>query len=176
MSKDLQRRAFLTKAVSRMLIILVLAFWFVLFRSLGTNVSSGVGASSNTEQTSKQDQAAFANVTLGQTSLLRVRGQRVWVTRLSELQQTQGKQLTPYVLGNDHNCQLENELCVFSVATTRDGIELRFTARVPAQLPANLPWFGGFVDPSNGQLYDLWGRAYAFQNAQPLAAIQVESN
>jgi len=169
MPADLKRRALLSKAVSRMLLIVLLAFLFVLFRSLG----GAFNMSGNADNSLAKDEPIFADVIVGQTVLRRLQSQRVWVSRFSESQRAQAVTLQNVVSSTEVNCQMLDDPCVLSADSARDGIDLVYSAVAPAQLPTNLPWFGGFVDPNNGRLYDLWGRAYAFQNIQPLMAIPI---
>lgn len=163
MAVNLRRRALLSKAVYWMLVLLVLAFVFVLFRSLDT----GLTALPSTEKSLKDD-SLFSDIVPGQTALRRVGSLRIWVTRFSDAQRLQAAQLSSLVKTGGLHCKPESDLCVIAASTNRQGVELRYTRSAPVQLPSGLQWFGGFVDPSNGRLYDLWGRAYAFQNVQSL--------
>ena len=169
MAENLRRRALLSKAVYWMLALLALAFMFVLFRSLNT----GLTESPSAEQTLK-DESLFNDITAGQTALRRVGSLRVWVSRFNDLQKRQAAQLNTMVNSQGMHCKLQTELCVIPAATNRQGVELRYTRTAPAQLPNELLWFGGFVDPNNGQLYDLWGRAYAFQKIQSLNEVSIK--
>ena len=42
----------------------------------------------------------------------------------------------------------------------RSGIEIVFSLDHPIQLASGVQWYGGFVDPTNGAVYDRLGRAY----------------
>ena len=156
-----RRKIILAKLVYWMCLSLLLAFAFVLLSSLGTKQPSPA------EQSSSPRDRLIADVAVGATVLRRYQGKRVWVSHFSDTQQRNGAQLSPFVQTQNSPCALSNTICVLDAATQRAGVELRFSATAPAQLPRDLPWHGGFVDPNNGRLFDLWGRAYAFQNTAP---------
>jgi len=131
-----------------MLIIILFAFVFVLFRSLG-------GPS-----LTKQSEVAFDDVQIGQTAMRRINGVRVWATRLSAEQRQQLIELNSAVVNSNSGCSIEKAVCVLSAKTQRSGINIVFSKEHPIQLASELNWYGGFVDPSNGSVYDRLGRAY----------------
>lgn len=132
-----------------MLLVLVLGFLFVLFRSL-----------SGPSITSSNAQNAFDNVVVGQTALRRSGKQRLWVTRLSDVQRAQVNELSDWLVDADAGCAVEQVLCIVHAESLRPGIDLVYSAKAPNQLPQKAPWFGGFVDPSSGGVFDFMGRAY----------------
>jgi hypothetical protein len=131
-----------------MLISLGMAFAFVLFKSLG-----GPSRSSNST-------ADFDNVEIGQTAIRRFAKQRVWVTRLSELQARQAKLIEASLLNPQAGCKVQLTLCVLSASSTRSGIDIVYSATTPPQLAKGDQWYGGFVDPTSGEVFDFLGRAY----------------
>ena len=44
------------------------------------------------------------------------------------------------------------------------GLDLSYTLKAPPQIPEEVPWEGGFVDPSSGSVFDLLGRSYSVTN------------
>lgn len=143
----MDKRVVLSRIIRAMLTLLVLAFLYILFRSL-----SGPSLSSNTG-------GVFDNVVIGQTALRRISAQRVWVTRLSKSQVRERAQLDEFVIDATSGCKPEGTLCVVAAESSRSGIDIVYTSTAPAQLPRGLPWYGGFVDPVSGGVFDLFGRA-----------------
>ena len=144
----INKRLVLGKLIQAMLIILVLAFVLVLFRSL-----SGPSLTSTST-------ATFDNVMIGQTALRRLGSERVWVTRLSKLHVRQAQNLDALVANPGAGCDPSHVLCVISANSSRSGIDIVYLNEVPAQLPTGVAWHGGFVDPASGGVFDFLGRAY----------------
>lgn len=142
------RRTLLWQAIKYMFVLLAFAFVFILFRSLG-----GPELASN-------HVTAFDDVVVGETALRRQQGVRLWVTRLSDLQRQQAQQLDGLVKHPNVGCRPQTDVCVIKSTTSRSGIDIAFTERLPAQLKGGTPWFGGFVDPTTGAVFDRLGRAY----------------
>jgi len=145
------RRAALTIAVKAMFVVIAAAFLYVLLRSL-----AGPSLISN-------PQRVFDDVQIGQTALRRFNGERVWATRLTQTQRQNAQELAKLVRNYDSGCLLASKLCVISAKTSLDGIEIMFTESEPPQLRGGTPWFGGYVDPVNGAVYDRLGRAYKLE-------------
>ncbi len=144
----MNKRVVLSRAIRGMLIVLCLAFLFVLFRSLtGPSITASTAS-------------VFDNVVIGQTALRRVDRQRVWVTRLSSAQRRQAAELNAMVLDANKGCDSTKALCLINAQSSRAGIELVYLKEAPDQLPSNLVWYGGFVDPVSGGVFDFMGRAY----------------
>lgn len=144
----MDKRFVLGGLIRGMLALLVLAFVFVLFRSLsGPSLTSSSGA-------------IFDNVVIGQTALRRLANERVWVTRLSPTQVRQANELNAVVVDALAGCRPSAVLCVLSAKSSRNGIDLVYIATPPAQLPRGLLWYGGFIDPATGGVFDFLGRAY----------------
>ena len=142
------KRTLLWQAIKTMFVLLAFAFVFVLFRSLG-------GPSAVSEST-----VLYDDVVLGQTALRRNDGSRVWVTRLSDLQRQQARQLDSFVKQADVGCNAHLIVCVIKSNTSQSGIDIVYSERMPVQLKSSTLWFGGFVDPTNGAVFDRLGRAY----------------
>lgn len=105
-------------------------------------------------------QAEFGDVLIGQTAPRRLGRQAVWVTRLSEEQRDEAQQLQGWLSEPETGCQPSVELCILNRPGQRNGIDTVFSDQKPDQLPADVPWFGGFVDPATGAVFDRLGRAY----------------
>jgi len=131
-----------------MFAILGLAFLFVLLSSL-----SG-------PKITQKPAKVFDDVVTGQTALRRYAGTRVWATRLGPRLRKHAQEVAAHVLDPLAGCSVDQELCIINAATDRSGIEIAYTDKAPTQLPAELPWYGGFVDPINGRVFDRLGRAY----------------
>ncbi len=144
----MNRSPVLLNIVKAMFATLALAFLFVLFSSL-----SGPDLSSSKVK-------LFDDIALGQTAIRRYDGERVWVTRLSDPQRKHALELAPNLIDPSAGCSPAVVLCVLSAVTSRSGIEIVYSDKAPAQLPAQIPWYGGFVDPINGRVFDRLGRAY----------------
>ena len=152
----MSRRRTLSLIVRGMLLALVLAFFAVLFASLNTRHTSGSGSA----EPDAIGLAIFNDIPLGQSEMRRFDGQRVWVTHLSAALKAQLATLNEVVQTASTGCQANTEYCVLVAASSRDGLDMVFSATSPAQLAPDLPWYGGFVDPANGRVYDRLGRAY----------------
>jgi len=147
-ASKLNRRNILGQLIRTMLVLMLMAFIYVLLRSLG-----GPSKTSNTG-------SAFDDVVIGQTTLRRYQGKRVWATRISNAQREQAKLISRLVIDSTAGCAIESTVCVLSAATQRSGIDVVFSDQRPAQLPSDAHWYGGFVNPSTGSVFDRLGRAY----------------
>lgn len=145
---SMTKRTLLWQSIKFMFVFVAFAFVFVLFRSLSG--PSLTGSSSST----------FDDVAIGQTALRRNERQRVWVTRLSDVQRLQAKQLNTLVKDPTSGCNVQVIVCALNANTSRSGIELAFSERHPAQLKGGVLWFGGYVDPTTGGVFDRLGRSY----------------
>jgi hypothetical protein len=135
-----------------MFLLLALGFVLVLFKSLEPVLEAP-------QQGARIDEM-FTDVALGQTKMQRYQGRRVWVSRINQDIRQNMSLLNGVVAAQEKPCLEKESLCVIVAATTRDGIELVFSAQPPPQLDANVPWYGGFVNPAEGSVYDLLGRPY----------------
>ena len=142
------RRELLGNSIRFMLVFGLFAFVFVLFRSLdGPSLTS-------------QPKVAFDDVQIGETAMRRVHNTRVWVTRLSPILRNQLAELDELVVNPSSGCALNVDVCPLLASTERSGIEIVFSLDHPIQLASGVQWYGGFVDPTNGAVYDRLGRAY----------------
>lgn len=155
------RRETLLKVVQWMFLALGLAFLFVLFRSL-----SGPPLTIDTGH-------PFDDVETGETALRRIDGDRVWVTRLSALQRSQAVELATVVADPNSGCKAIVVVCALHTNTQQAGIEIAFSVKAPPQLPATTPWYGGFIDPTSGAVYDRLGRAYRLPGNTVTTALPV---
>lgn len=142
----------LTLLIKAMFLCLLFGFAYVLLRSTG-----GPNTVTNTN-------TVFDDISTGQTAARRINSERVWVTRLSNAHRVQAQELDQHVLDPSLGCQPADDLCVLKSSTDRNGIHITFTTTAPAQLSADVPWFGGFIDPTTGEVFDRLGRAYATGN------------
>ena len=157
----MSRRQLLSMTVASLLVIVLLSFVWVLFSSINVDEQ---GAYSDV---GKPRHKLFKELNEGQIVLRRYKGRAVWVLRLNSLQQTQAKELSAYVVERKAEpCNGESTFCVLAAITQRSGINTHYALQAPAQLAVDTPWYGGFVDPTNGTLYDFLGRAYQGQKKQ----------
>lgn len=157
----------LARAVMLMCAIVVLSFASVLLN--GT-----VFFFSGSDQQDYSEQY-FDGLITGEPELRRIDKQLVWVTHLSTAQKNNSEILTGAQVSQDQACDISQDYCILLAETQRSGINLQYTSAKPAQLPIELPWFGGFVNPINGSVYDLLGRAYLFQGpVDSLAVIKLD--
>jgi len=161
---SIKKRQRLGLAVRVMLTLLVLAFLFIFFRGLGDASVSGPDA--------EEEMSVTLALSLGQTGLRRHEGRRVWVTRISKAQRLEANTIAKHLFSSDEGCAIVSEFCVLNAATDQPGVELSFTEQTPVQVPSQVPWFGGFVNPITGAVYDRFGRAYKLSEVAP-ASLQV---
>ena len=102
----------------------------------------------------------YDDVMIGQTAKRRDGSERVWVTRLSKSQLSHATELDDFVVAPTAGCSRNQVLCVILANTDSPGIDVVYSATSPNGFPAGVPWYGGFVDPSTGEVFDLFGRAY----------------
>jgi len=146
------QRQTLSRLVGTLFALLFAAFLFVLLIGLfGSSNGSSSNSGSNEDKT-------FSSLALGETKLMRLNGERVWVTRLAY--RDRFSNIKAHVEGGQPFCDLDKQFCVISAETEMQGIELVFTKKRPTQLDNNVPWNGGYVNPVSGQAYDLLGRPY----------------
>lgn len=143
------RRAVLTRVVQSLFLVLILAFVYVLIRGLGTTAPNS----------SDESTTILNKLSKGATSRYRVKGERIWISRFSDTQLNQLEGLTLFVDNQGPKCG-SLEYCAFKIATSLGGAELVYTENPPMQLSASANWIGGYVNPENGAVYDLRGRAY----------------
>ena len=136
---------------------LIKAMFFLLAVGLLYALLSSLGGPSRVRHTA----TLFDDVLIGQTAARRDGTNRVWVTRLNAMQRTQANKLNNWVADPQSGCSLKVVLCVLVAETQRFGVDVVYTDTVPRGLKADTPWYGGFIDPSTGEVFDRMGRAYA---------------
>lgn len=144
MLKKNNKRLWLTRLTIFFAIILILLFLFIFFRGV-------VWSPNKTKKKSSQ-------LHVGSTTLIRQEGQRLWATRLSDKQREELADLNPFVF-TGNGCGKE-EICLIQSATSQQGVIVIYIDNKPDALTPETKWLGGFIDPSNGAIYDLLGRLY----------------
>ena len=145
-------RTLLIRLVRAMFGILILAFVLILFRSLaGANLTTSVNS-------------PFDDVEIGETTLRRYQGKRVWVTRLSPQLVQALQSIDSLVVDKAIGCDPQQTLCAVMANTKTDAIEIRYSAKRPANVSRSTPWAGGFIDPTTGAIFDVLGRAYLLKH------------
>jgi len=151
----------LSRVVKLLMSCFVLAFLYVLFRMATWTPAFDLANE-------------ISEVTVGETKLVSLKGKRFWVTRFSQEQKQQMDKLKGLV-HQDTVCS-ESEFCLVKIDTSRLGVIIRYTIDKPAQLVTPNPWFGGFVNPANGAVYDLKGRGYVTNSLGVPMTISTEIN
>ena len=141
----LNKRIWLLRLTISFAILLLVSFLFIFFRGLAWNPHT------IQENTSELE--------LGVTTMLRQSRQRVWVTRLDQLQR-QRLQLIDRFVFNEGGCQLQEQVCFIKSETTQQGVLIVYVNEKPDILATEVVWQGGFINPNNGAVYDLLGRLY----------------
>jgi hypothetical protein len=147
-------QSILTRIIKLMFAILICAFAYILFS----------GASQPDMQSSLVDGAAilelqeFEDIAPGETTLRRVNGTPTWITRVDAKLLEQMQTVSAAVTGQA--CAIELGLCLLDAKTSVDGILFSRTETAPPQLASPIEWYGGFVDPTNGAVFDRLGRVY----------------
>ncbi len=125
--------------------LLIIAFVFVLFK----------GSFTSDRQVEYQD--AFAELQLGQATMLRYHGDRVWAAKLTARYHTDLKKVTDQTIPA---CLMSVTICIVEAAIPNSSVELVYVTLRPDQLKNSVPWFGGYVNPISGHVYDLYARPY----------------
>ena len=179
LNKFTQRNDFLVSVIGRqnlvtivklMFLVLAIAFLIILFKGafVGTRI---ISKASSTDLESQ-----INNIKEGNTVILRLDQQRVWVTRFSQQQLNFNQNLSSSVISHKDGCFVSSSFCIVKTETKRQGVEIRYSLDRPAQVAENVEWNGGFVNPGNGAVYDLLGRAYVFQGDVPLLIVKSQDS
>ena len=164
----MNKRKVLSLSVAGLFAILFIAFAWVYINGL-----TSISQSSKTKSVSVNDvPKLFKNVGEGQIVLRRYKNQAVWLLHLNKDQLQEVSQLNDYVIDQDAGCDLSRPFCVLSASTSRDGINLHYTDQEPPQLLNGTPWYGGYVDPTTGSIYDFVGRAYKQNKNQSVISVK----
>lgn len=162
----MNKRKFLSVTVASLFTCLFLAFGWIYFYGLTSNPNK-------TTDSDKEDaRELFKNVAVGSVVLQRFKNQQVWIVHLSSKQRTQTKLLNQFVVEPAVGCDLNKVYCVLAAASSRDGVYLQYTLQEPPKLLVGTPWFGGFVDPASGTIYDLVGRTYKQNKDKSVVSIK----
>jgi len=141
-----KRRQLLKKATITGLLLIIMAFLYIIFKGLLWSPKLS-------------QEESYQTLALGETRLVRYQQQRYWVTKLNNEQREQLSQLVKFIHISS-GCSIQDNVCELDARSERSGVLVQFVSQRPAQLPSNTPWFGGFVDPASGSVYDLLGRGY----------------
>jgi len=149
------RRVVLRRLITVMLVFASGTFVFILLNgTLGFNplIDSDQRAEKLTDE-----------LAIGDSELRRAEGELIWISYLSTEQMNELAAYTDAIVRLDTGCAVDMQYCGLSAETGQTGIQFRWSESPPPQVPIGLPWSGGFVNPVNGAVYDLLGRAYQFQ-------------
>jgi len=88
-------------------------------------------------------------------------------TYLSSLKQ-EADALNTVVISSEKSqaCKEGQSRCVLIASSKRVGINMHYTKKAPDRLGFDVLWYGGFIDPSTGVVYDFLGRVYQSQESQ----------
>jgi len=142
-------REILGRLIKAMFAILILGFLYAMFVGLSPSETQNDAA-----------QVTAIEMPLGQTELKKVSGRLLWITRLSNAQRQVLLSMDQYLVDPEGGCSVQREFCAIRAASSQAGINLSFSENAPPQVPAQMPWTGGFVDPVTGAAFDLLGRNY----------------
>ena len=147
-------RLLLIRLIKLMFAALLLAFLYVMF----------VGVSKAPMSSSSEPLAGdYASVAPGTSQLVRVAGQPAWVTHVDPVLLTKLFALSDAV--GEGGCLPRLGYCVLNAGTQTQGVLASWTEAPPPQLPNDKPWIGGYVDPTNGHVFDQLGRPYLISNS-----------
>jgi len=149
----MNKRKVLSLSVAGLFAILFIVFAWVYINGLTSISQSSKTNLVNTNSVNNVPRL-FKNVAQGQIVLRRYKNQAVWLLHLSKGQLYDVSQLNDYVIDQGAGCDLSSPFCVLSALTNRDGINLHYTNQEPPQLLNGIPWYGGYVDPTTGSIYD----------------------
>jgi len=117
------------------------------------------------------------NIPQGTTQLKRISNKRYWISHFSDYQLTLYKskaeneldwsncdpEITNQLHGNpnvpEHNTKLY-KYCAILAETNRTGVLIRYVQIRPIELGSDSLWLGGFINPNNGNIFNLLGRKY----------------
>jgi len=153
-------KTYLRRAVKTLFLCFVFVFLFILFRF--STWSPYIDLDTGT-----------ADLGSGEVKLIKLNGKRYWAVRLAPTQRAQLSSVASFTYATPY-CDDVYPVCLMSVETERQGILIRQTTTKPSQLKRSEVWFGGFVNPANGAVYDLMGRGYRSNPIQAARIISVE--
>jgi hypothetical protein len=102
------------------------------------------------------------SIAAGESQLQRLNNRSVWVVRFHEESDAARTDQEAYIAkASSTPCLTSvNEYCYLDARGIRSGIVVRYVSERPDQVPSSAAWYGGFVDPSNGAIYDRHGRGF----------------
>ena len=169
----MNKRQILIKSVASLFFILLIAFCWVIFKGATFPLNSPLENASHSPSKNASQHPLFQGLQAGQTMLRRHQRQVVWVIAIDEQTKAQRLSLNNFLLNPNSGCNIDQQFCVLKAATAIDGINVQFTSQEPSQLASGTPWIGGFVDPTSGEIYDLFGRAYAINKQKNILSLPV---
>lgn len=151
----------LVTTIKLMFIALAFGFAYILFKGaaqpdLHSTLVDSIDLASQPE---------FANIAPGETAMRRVNGVATWVTRVDAPLLAQMREVP--TVASVTACPLQTGLCFLNARTAVSGILFSYTDTAPPQLASSIAWFGGYVDPTNGAVFDRLGRAYSTNEQAP---------
>jgi len=160
----MHKRQLLSYAIGGMLSLLLVGFVYVLFAGLSSRDHNPINS------------AIQFDVPSGKTEIRRYQGQRTWITHLLQNQVTELRNVDLWVINSLSGCEPQQVWCLVQTKTQKQGIEIQFTNARPPSLKHDTPWVGGYVNPNNGAVYDLLGRAYKNNPSNATGSINVMLN
>ena len=164
--QSMNKRNFLSLTVSSLFACLFLVFCWIFLNGL---ISKPNGTDSSESEVMVE---LFQNIAVGDVVLKRFKNQPVWIVHASTEQRAQTKLINKHVIEPVSGCDLNEVYCLLAAKTNHDGVYLHYILEEPPQLVIGTPWFGGFVDPTSGAIYDLIGRAYQQNEDQSVVSMQ----
>lgn len=143
----ISQRLWLPRLVAALFVSLILVFVFILIR----------GATFTTHK-----QVADLPA-LGTASLEQKKGVYYWLNNYSDTQRSMRAQIDKWVVVANAGCAggaAESSICALSAETGKQGVRIIYRKERPPLMKRNIPWQGGYINPVNGAIYDLFGRAY----------------
>lgn len=151
--------AWLPKLVKAMFIALIAVFIFILVQGA---MFTGKGSS-----------LTKALPAIGTVSLNNKKGMYYWINHYSDAQLSVRTKLDKWVVDAIEGCPESQSFCALSAETGQQGVRIIYSEQSPPLMKSDTPWFGGYINPVNGAVYDLFGRAYKFSAATTPASLPV---
>lgn len=147
--------------IKLMFIALACGFAYILFKGAAQPDLQSTFVNSN----ELAAQPEFANIAPGETAMRRVNGHATWITRVDATLLAQMREVP--TVASATACPLQTGLCFLNARTAVSGILFSYTDAAPPQLASSIAWFGGYVDPTNGAVFDRLGRTYLSAKQAP---------
>ena len=140
------RKTKLIKLVTGLFLCLIIVFIYVGFKMATWSPNQ---SKSNSKQL----------VLEGETKLIVKDGNHFWLTRLSSQQRQDMISISDQVFSKS-GCSIETDVCQITAQSQHSAVLIVYVSTKPAQLSVDQLWFGGYVNPVDGAVYDLLGRGY----------------